>query len=291
MNRGQLVSHLIKHQSHSGPRRLVRPFPAMPLPPVNPAQESQLLAGMNILIAGAASEIGSAVAQCISACGAHAIMLDRREHDMAVVYDAIKASHGSEPLLVEFNLAKAEDAGFHHLSSALAAECRMLHGFVQCTHFGAPLTPIRHLQADSWGKFLDVQLIRPMRLMQALLPLLQQAPSSSSIFTVLECGDHPRAYWGAQGTVYAATINMMKTLSAEHGDAGLRFNTLDCGKVSTALRRQAYPAENQSKLLPPDDPKILNYFLYLLSDHSQGITAEHHRICPPDAAAGSVYGE
>lgn len=225
----------------------------------------QLLASKNILISAAATEIGQAVAVAAAAAGACVLLLARRSREARTTYDRICASGAPEPLLIEFDVARATEADFAVLGEQVMAMYPQLHGLVHCDWTGASLTPIAHADLQSWQAILDAQLIRPMYLTKTLYAALDHPRPSTVIFNVFTCGRAGRAYWGAIGAACAGLENLAQTMRAEGTAARLRVHSVDCSQVRIAARRQFYPAISDRALLRADDPQITNAYLYLLA--------------------------
>ena len=64
-------------------------------------------------------------------------------------------------------------------------------------------------------------------------------------------------------------------LAAELAGTGVRVNTVDPGRMRTAMRAAAYPDEDPQTLPEPDD--VTPVFLYLASDRSSEITGQRFR--------------
>ena len=231
-----------------------------------------------ILVTGASCEIGNALCQAAAKSGATLIILDRKQRDLIPVYDQICEAGMIEPMMVEFDTARASSDNFNALSHSLSQEFAALHGIVHCAMWGAPLTPIAHSEMEVWQKVLDQQLIRPMYLTRSLYPMLKHDSPSSIIFSVLKSGRNGNAYWGATGAAFAGIENLSQVTSSEWENQNIRINTLDCGKVKTALRKQFFPGESIQALREPGDIQIMNHFLYLLSDLSIGINAKQLKV-------------
>ncbi len=244
------------------------------------------LAERNIVVTGAASEIGGAVSLAAARSGASVMLLDRKQRDLIPIYDQICESGYPEPIMVEIDLRRVQPEGFVALADSLSRTCAQIHGLVHCAMWGAPLTPVAHSDMPVWQKILDQQLIRPMYLTRSLYPLLKHDDPVSIIFSVLASGRSGSAYWGATGAAFAGIENLSQTLSHEWENRNIRINTLDCGKVKTALRKQFYPGEDIGQLRDPDDYEIIRHYLYLLSDHSEHITASQ-LVVPPLIPTGS----
>ncbi len=238
------------------------------------------LAHSHIVVTGAASEIGGAVSLAAARAGAAVMLLDRKQRELIPVYDRICESGCPEPMMVEFDIRRAQPEGFMELADSLGRTCSEIHGLVHCAMWGSPLTPVAHSDMPAWQKVLDQQLIRPMYLTRSLYPLLKHDNPVSIIFSTLASGRSGSAYWGATGSAFAGIENLSQTLSREWENRNIRVNTLDCGKVKTALRKQFYPGEDTRRLRDADDPEIIRHYLYLLSGHSGHITGSQLSVPP-----------
>ena len=95
----------------------------------------------------------------------------------------------------------------------------------------------------------------------------------SILFTSSSVGRKGRAYWGAYAVSKFAVEGLMQVLADECAAEGaLRVNSLNPGATRTAMRRQAYPAENPADVPPPE--ARLDIYIHLLSDAAEGVTGQ-----------------
>jgi NAD(P)-dependent dehydrogenase (short-subunit alcohol dehydrogenase family) len=99
---------------------------------------------------------------------------------------------------------------------------------------------------------LHVNVTAAFALTQVLLPALKKSADAAVVFTTSAVGRHGRAYWGAYAVSKFAVEGLSQVLSAElEGISRVRVNTLNPGRARTAMRRQAYPAEDIQTLPLP----------------------------------------
>lgn len=252
--------------------------PSILTTPADFSPSQSALADSVILVTGAASEIGNALALAAAKSGATVLLLDRKQRNMTALYDAIYDQRLAQPMMIEFDMVRADAHAFENLGNSLSEQFPEIHGLVHCAMWGAPLTPAPLAEMESWSKVLDQQLIKPMYLTKTLCPNLNHANPASIIFTVMDIGRAGRAYWGAVGAAFAGVENFCESLSVELFDYKTRVNTLDPGKVKTAIRKHFYPAETDKNLREANDPEIINTYLYLLSDQSHQQTAKRFSV-------------
>lgn len=244
-----------------------------------PAQfekENISLKGRSILISDAATDIGHRLSITLAERGATLLLLARKGKTLNPLYDQIIDQGGSEPMIIEMDLTKANEDHYTALLQSLQESFTALHGLVNLSLSATPLAPIALSSATTWQKCYELNLIRPMLLTRTLLPMLEQSGNGSVVFYTLSAGRQGTAYWGPLGSACAGIENLSQTLVQEV--PSVRFNTLDVGKVSTDLRHTFYPAEAKLELRKVDDDGMMNHFLYLLSDASKGVSGEAFTI-------------
>jgi NAD(P)-dependent dehydrogenase (short-subunit alcohol dehydrogenase family) len=133
--------------------------------------------------------------------------------------------------------------------------------------------PIESATYTSWKEVLLVNFNAQFLLTRALLPLLNEAPTASIIFTSSGVGRTGRAFWGAYAVSKFATEGFMQVLADElENISNTRVNSLNPGATNTAMRRSAYPAETPTS--NPSPEAIMPAYLYLMGEDSAGITGQ-----------------
>jgi NAD(P)-dependent dehydrogenase (short-subunit alcohol dehydrogenase family) len=90
------------------------------------------------------------------------------------------------------------------------------------------------------------------------------------VFTHDSVADRGRAYWGAYGVSKGGALTLMRILSQElERNTEVRVNAVDPGPVRTALRLQAFPAEDREALASPE--QVMWPYLYLLGEDGSRI--------------------
>jgi NAD(P)-dependent dehydrogenase (short-subunit alcohol dehydrogenase family) len=230
-----------------------------------------------ILITGAGSGIGAAVAEGCARLGATVILLDKIVRNLEQVYDAIERSGGPQAAIYPMNLEGAAEKDYIDLAATLEKEFGRLDGLLHNAALLGALIPIAHFESELWYKILQVNLNAPFLLTRACLPLLMKSTDASVLFNSDQVGRRGKAYWGAYAASKAATENFMQVLADElESNTAVRVNSIDPGPVATPLRALAYPGEDPAKLATPVE--IARPFLYLLGSDSKGITGEQFQV-------------
>ena len=117
---------------------------------------------------------------------------------------------------------------------------------------------------------MQVNVNAAFHLSKVLLPALSRSQDARMIFTSSSVGRVGRAYWGAYGVSKFALEGLMQTLAEEvENTTAIRVNSLNPGGTRTAMRRDAYPAENPET--QPTAESIMPVYLYLMSPEAQPI--------------------
>ena len=245
----------------------------MPVAPTEWSASHTELQGKTILITGASEGIGRAASLAYAACGAEVLLLSRSEARLEALYDEIVDLGAPEPALLPMDLARATHDDFVTLAGSLGEALPKLDGLLHNASLLGDRKPIAQTRAATWHDVMQVNVNAGFMLTQTLLPLLDQAPSASVVFTSSGVGRTGRAYWGSYAVSKFATEGLMQVLADELGATStIRVNSLNPGAVNTAMRRSAYPAEPPTTNPSPED--IIREWIYLMSDASSELNGE-----------------
>lgn len=232
-----------------------------------------LLQDRVILVTGAGSGIGRAVARRLAGHGATVILLDRAIRMLEQVYDEIEQAGGPRPAIYPMNLEGATPKDYADLAQVLDTEFGRLDGLLHNAALFEGLTPIFNYDIELWYRILQVNLNAPFLLTQAVLGLLNRSADASVVFTTDRVGDEGQAYWGAYAVAKGGAQTLMKLLASElETNTPIRVNSIDPGRVRTELSLRAYPGRNPAEWARPED--ILAVYLYLLGPDSKGVTGQ-----------------
>jgi NAD(P)-dependent dehydrogenase (short-subunit alcohol dehydrogenase family) len=234
---------------------------------------ADLLAGRVILVTGAGSGIGRALALDLARHGAVVALSGRSLKKLERVYDEIEAAGGPRPALVPLDLENALAPQYDALAAALGQEFGRLDGLVHNAAILGTRSPVAHFDVPTWCRVLQVNLTAEFALTQVCLPLLEQSADASLVFTTSSVGKLGRAYWGAYAVSKFGVEGLAQVLAHEYeGNARLRVNLVNPGATRTDLRALAYPAEDASVLAGPAE--ITATYLWLLGPASAGVSGQ-----------------
>jgi NAD(P)-dependent dehydrogenase (short-subunit alcohol dehydrogenase family) len=230
------------------------------------------LLGKVILITGAGAGIGKELALQCARFGGTVILLGKTVEKLEAVYDQIKAIGKQQAAIVPLDLNGATEQHYYDLADTIRQEYGKLDALVHNASQLGTLGPFQQIDKATLDEVIQTNVTAQFLLTKALIPVLSLAPKASTIFTTSSVGNRGRAYWGVYSISKFATEGMMQVLADEYENSNLRFNAINPGATRTAMRAQAYPAEDPSLLKKPEE--IMPSYLYLLSDDSQNVTGQ-----------------
>lgn len=244
------------------------------------------LAGRVIAITGASDGLGRAVALACARHGAAVVLIGRSEKKLEAVHGGIAALGAPQAAIGVLDLERALAADYDRLAAAIDERYGRLDGLLHNAGLLGRLSPIEHYDVPTWCRVLHVNLTAAFALTQVLLPLLKKSADASVVFTSSSVGRRGRAYWGAYAVSKFALEGLSQVLADElEGTSAIRVNTLNPGRARTAMRRQAYPAEDAATV--PLPAELTGPYIALLGPASRGVTGRSFDAQPPAPAAPS----
>jgi len=232
---------------------------------------ADLLKDRVILVTGAGDGIGATAAKTFAAHGATVILLGRTVKKLEAVYDAIEEAGHPTPAIYPMNLLGANLEDYQELVAKLNEAYGRLDGLLHNAGILGSRSPIDQHDEEEWQKVMHVNLTAPFVMTKACLPLLMKSDDASLVFTSSGVGRKGRAFWGAYAVSKFGTEGLMETLADElENKKNIRVNAINPGATRTAMRADAYPAEDPNTLPAPED--IMGTYLFLFGRESRGIT-------------------
>jgi NAD(P)-dependent dehydrogenase (short-subunit alcohol dehydrogenase family) len=236
--------------------------------------DPELLAERVILITGAGSGLGRVLAVESARAGATVILSGRNLLRLERVYDEIRALGAPQPAIAVLDLAAATAVEYDHLAATVGREFGKLDGLVHAAALLGDRTPLEQYDVPTWCRVLHVNLTAPFILTQVLLANLRKSADASVIFVSSGVVKNPRPFWGAYAVAKSGLESVRSMLSQElEGEANIRINSINPGRMRTAMRAAAYPAEDPNTV--PAPLAVSGVFLYLLSAQSRGIDGQY----------------
>ena len=232
------------------------------------------LENKTILVTGASSGIGKAIAIECSKMGAKVVVTGRNEQRLQETYGQLEGTH---PAYIVADLSKKEDI------ETLAKQIDSLNGLVNCAGLTIP-KPFKFLQEEDIQEVMTVNFNAPLLLTQLLVKKKKLQKAASIVF-ISSISGIKVSYIG--NSIYSASkgaINgFCKGLALELAPQQIRVNTVIPGMVETNIvsggevtqeqmeaDKQKYPLKRYGK------PEEVAYaVVYLLSDASSWVTGSN----------------
>ncbi len=239
----------------------------------NYTPKNDLLKNRTILVTGAGAGIGKAVAVAYAKYGAQVILLGRTADKLQAVYHQIQAAGYPAATPVVFDLNSNCYADYVAVATQIENNFYPLYGLVHNAGLLGERKSVGEYSPEVWAEVMQVNVNAQFLLTRALLPLLRKNENGSVIFTSSNAGIQGRANWGAYCVSKFATEGLAQLLADEEKQlSSLRINTINPGRVRTAMRAQAYPDEDPMSLVSPQ--KVVLTYLYLMDGDNSGITGQ-----------------
>ena len=182
------------------------------------------MAGRRILITGAGSGIGRAVANLFSCGGARIAHLDLRAEALA---------HVDNPLDIALTADVSVAVDVNRAVQAAAEALGGLDGIVNAAGIFYART-LAETTDEDWARVLGVHLNGPFHVCRAALPYLRQSGRATIVNFTSVGAIRPRATLGAYSTAKAGVATMTKILAAEEAPL-IRANVISPGVIFTPM--------------------------------------------------------
>lgn len=232
------------------------------------------LEGKTILVTGASSGIGRAIAVASSRLGAQLILVGRDNHRLT---ETLNCLHGSNHSVYSCDITDSSLVG------ELIDQLPKLDGLVHSAGVGLTL-PFRFISEKELKRVMDVNFTAPVLLTQRLLKSKHLNEGASIVYLASIDG----VVTGHVGnSIYSASkgalVGMAKSQAVELASYRIRVNCISPGRVETPLIQRDNISEEQvaanKKLYPlkryAQPEEIAYYAVYLLSDVSTFTTGSN----------------
>lgn len=233
------------------------------------------LTGKRILVTGASSGIGRAVAVLLSELGANVVITGRNEERLQETFDMLTGDNHTK---IPFNLIDFDH--YDELFKQIRNSGDKLNGLVHCAGI-AKVIPIKVASVHNITEMLQVNFISFMELVKHF------SKRNNSFGGSIVCMSAINAHYPQKCmSVYAASKGALEmavsSLAVELFEKGIRVNAIVPGPIRTAMAEQFSDVTGEEsnivgrQLIPLGEPEdIANMTAYLLSDASRFITGRN----------------
>ena len=225
------------------------------------------------MITGASDGIGKCCAVHFAEYGANLILLGRSREKLEEVYDLLQNTGNSSIVIHPLDFTEASESDYTQISKSIGEQFSSLDGLIHNAGMLGARCPIEYYPTETWDQIFKVNSSAIFLLTKYLLPCLRSSPDARVLITSSSVGRKARGNWGAYAVSKFAAEGLMQVLSEElEKTSNIRVNSLNPGGIRSNMRRSAYPAEDPSKIPPPE--VLMPLYLYLFSSESRNIHGE-----------------
>jgi NAD(P)-dependent dehydrogenase (short-subunit alcohol dehydrogenase family) len=213
------------------------------------------------MVAGAAGNLGEAVARAFGEAGARLVLLDRGPDRLAALYPEL--SRAEDHLL----LGGVDAADGSSVAAAVSTALERLgHIDVLANTVGGWRggTATHETSLETWELLQDLNARTAFVLSRAVLPAMLEQGSGKIVHTAARAALAGTARSAAYSASKAAVVRLVESLAAEVGSKGININCVLPGTIDTPQNRAAMPKADPSRWVPPG--AIAQVFLFLASD-------------------------
>ncbi|MEH7252007.1 SDR family oxidoreductase [Neobacillus niacini] len=223
-----------------------------------------------VMITGASKGLGRALTLAFAKEGARLAICSRTSKGLFEVREEAVAL-GAEVLAVTADISLTRDV------ERFAAMTEEAFGQIDILINNAsilgpsPMPLLLDYPEEDFAEVLRVNSISPFLVTRRVIPGMLQRNQGSIINVTSEAGNVGYAGWGAYGISKFAVEGLTETWADELSSTNVRVNMVDPGEMDTDMHQLAVP-DCDYRLAKPED--VVNVFLYLASEKSNGITGQ-----------------
>jgi NAD(P)-dependent dehydrogenase (short-subunit alcohol dehydrogenase family) len=228
---------------------------------------------MKVIVTGAASGIGRAVATQLAAGGHQMLLVDREPKGLAETVALVGA--GATALTADLALPGCGDT--------IAAAAKKVLGGVDWFVSNAGIfrvSPLATMSVEDFDAVIAINTRATWLIAKAIYPMLQASDHAAIAVTASVSGYHPSPPLGAYSLSKAALMMLVKQIANEWGPDGIRCNSVSPAATLTGMIPAAMTSPDQIKAREALSPlRKVNYpvdvadvILFLLSDAARNVT-------------------
>lgn len=228
------------------------------------------LKGKQILVTGASSGIGKAIAIACAKMGATLIITARNEQRLA---ETINLMPQGKHIAIKADLTKQEDI------ENLVSQLPQLNGFVQCAGVGSRVL-CKNIRKEDIQYIFQPNVLAPILLQTVILEKKKISKGASIVYIASRAAEAPSIGNATYSASKGAILSYAKCLALELAPRMIRVNSICPAMIWTELilqegitKEQLEEAQLKYPLKRYGQPEdVANLAIYLLSDASSWMT-------------------
>jgi 3-oxoacyl-[acyl-carrier protein] reductase len=199
------------------------------------------LADRSAVITGASRGLGRAIARHFVEAGAGVLLVARTESALAAVRDQLAPlSRGASVEVLVADVAEREaPARIAERAHRLSPPCAVL---VNNAGVYGPMGPLESLDLDAWEAALRINLMAPVRLLAAMIPLLRERGFGKVINLSGGGATAPLPFISSYAASKAALVRLTETFAHELRPARIDVDAIAPGALNTSMLEEVLAA-------------------------------------------------
>ena len=223
-----------------------------------------------IVVTGAGSGIGRAVASRFAAEGWHVGLVGRRLEPLRETVESFGADREPQAAVFGCDVSRAEDVAA--MAAAVLTRFEAVQVLVNAAGLNVPRRNLRDLSLEDWHRVVDTNLNGAYYCIRAFLPSMRAGCDGTIININSDVGRVPRELAGAAYvTSKFGLAGLTSHINTEERAHGIRATSIFPRDVNTPLldnRPQPPPADERARMLQPEDLAACVWLAATLPSHA-----------------------
>lgn len=224
-----------------------------------------MFSGKVVIVAGAAGNVGAALARLLASRGARVAAVDTDAGRLDAVVSALDG--GEHLALPGYDLTDFASASA--LISQVQSTCLRLDG-VGTTVGGFAMAKLADAGPEQWDAMFSLNVRTTWNIYRAAVPALRQSGGGALVGVGSVAGLRGTAEMAAYSATKAAVLRLTESLADELRADRIRVNAVMPTTIDTPQNRQSMPDADTTRWVTPSE--VAEAMTFLLSDAASGIT-------------------
>jgi NAD(P)-dependent dehydrogenase (short-subunit alcohol dehydrogenase family) len=218
-----------------------------------------------VIVAGAAGNVGTALAKLLASRGASVIAVDTMKARLDAVVSSLEGT--GHRGMSDHDLMDSESA------SALVAKVQSDYGRldgVGTTVGGFAMAKLDDAGLDQWDTMFNLNVKTTWNIYRAAVPAIRQNGGGALVGIGSAAGLRGSAQMAAYSATKSAVMRLTESLADELREDRIRVNAVLPTTIDTPQNREAMPGADRSAWVQPSE--VAEAMAFLLSEAASGVT-------------------